>query len=397
MPSPNKRILIAAAALILLLGGTFWLVRTDRTPSTDSGEGSSGARPVASPGVELGAGAAAGAPSKSPALRPADQSALGKLEQHFAKLSAARTAEEARALLEELRLYLRALDPEVAAAIITQFMADGRNADLPLPFAIGEGGFLTTPPTFRVALLDILGWLNPQAALTLGKEILATPTAADEWAIALRNVARLDTGDDAQSYLREKTEELINHPDWQAQPSVGYLNAFDVLVHIEAAESTPLLSTLVQRKDRKDLAHAGFLTLDRLTQRAPDQVLARLAADRALHESRPQMVAQQFARADLREPAQREILTTWLLDPIRTPLELETFSGTYPNHNQMISMNLLTSEAHLNGAELRAHDTAALTQINAWLADPAFSPVHPHLTKSAQRLQRFVQPPAPGP
>ena len=67
-----------------------------------------------------------------------------------------------------------------------------------------------------------------------------------------------------RDYLRAKTEELITNPEWQQNPSVGYLNAFDVLVHVGATESTPLLSDLIQRKDRRDLAHAGFLALDRL-------------------------------------------------------------------------------------------------------------------------------------
>ena len=58
------------------------------------------------------------------------------------------------------------------------------------------------------------------------RDILSKPTSADEWALALRNVGRADN--DA-AYLRSKTEELITNPGWQANPSIGYLNAFDVL------------------------------------------------------------------------------------------------------------------------------------------------------------------------
>ena len=183
---------------------------------------------------------------------------------------------------------------------------------------------------------------------------------------------------------------MITNPTWQAEPSIGYLNAFDVLVHIESTDSAPLLSELVQRKDRKDLAHAGFLTLDRLVQRQPADVLTRLASDRALQQSRPEMVAQQFARADLRDPAQQLIAKAWLLDPARTPVELRSFAGVYPNNNRFISNNLLTQESSQSGDDLAAHDREALQTISSWAADPAFQPVRETLDLIISRLEGFV-------
>ena len=52
-------------------------------------------------------------------------------------------------------------------------------------------------------------------------------------------------------------------------------------------------------------------------------VLTRLKADRALQESRPEMTAQQFARADLRDISQQAIVKSWLLDPSTTPKQLQ--------------------------------------------------------------------------
>ena len=71
-----------------------------------------------------------------------------------------------------------------------------------------------------------------------------------------------------------------------------HLNAFDVLVHTEAVESAPLLTSMVGDHDRRDLAHAAFLTLDRLVQRQPAAMIDTLAADTALAASRPEMTAQ---------------------------------------------------------------------------------------------------------
>jgi hypothetical protein len=306
---------------------------------------------------------------------------------------------DSRQSLQDLKESLLEMPKDEALAVIRGYLANGEDRTTGLSFEIAKDGSLTEWPTFRAFLLDTLSAIDPAAAAAIGREILASPTNADEWALALRNVARGEPLDESAAFLQSKTEELISNPAWQAEPSIGYLNAFDVLVHIGATGSTPLLSNLVQRKDRKDLAHAGFLTLDRLVQRQPTDLLGRLAADRALQESRPEMVAQQFARADVRDSEQREILKSWLLDPARTSVELRSFAGVYPNNNRFVSNNLLTVESTQTGDDLAAHDQAALQTVSEWAADSAFDPVREHLALMLSRLEGFVsardKPPSP--
>jgi hypothetical protein len=308
----------------------------------------------------------------------------------FAAFHPGLSTEEARRSLLDFRKSLTNMPKDEALALIRGFLASGEDRATGLSFEIAKDGSLSEWPTFRSFLLDALLSIDPAAAAAISREILASPTTADEWALALRNIARGEPLDESAPFLQRKTEELIANPAWQAEPSIGYLNAFDVLVHIEATGSTPLLSELVQRKDRKDLAHAGFLTLDRLVQRQPVDLLGRLAADRALQSSRPEMVAQQFARADVRDPGQREILKTWLLDPARTSAELRSFAGVYPNNNRFVSNNLLTVEATQSGDDLAAHDQAALQTVSAWAADAAFEPVREHIALMLSRLEGFV-------
>lgn len=308
----------------------------------------------------------------------------------FAALRAGSATEETRDSLLDLRKSLTEMPKPEALAVIRRFLASGEDRATGLSFEISKDGSLTEWPTFRSFLLDALLAIEPAAAAAIGREILASPTTADEWALALRNVARGEPLDESTAFLQRKTEDLIANPAWQADPSIGYLNAFDVLVHIKATESTPLLSELVQRKDRKDLSHAGFLTLDRLVQRQPVDLLNRLTADRALQESRPEMVAQQFARADVRDPGQREILKAWLLDPSRKSVELRSFAGVYPNNNRFVSNNLLTVESTQSGDDLAAHDQAALQTVSAWAGDAAFEPVREHLALMLSRLEGFV-------
>ncbi|MEO5914556.1 MAG: hypothetical protein ABIS50_10015 [Luteolibacter sp.] len=324
---------------------------------------------------------------RSPGIRPTGESpvaaAFGNLQKSPARADALKT-------LTELQADLKAMPREEAVAWIRSFLNSSDDKPTGLSFVISKQGTLSEWPTFRIFLLDALLAIDPTAAALIGREILTKPTTSDEWALALRNVGKNDASQETNAYLREKTEALIANPAWQADPSIGYLNAFDVLVHTGATESTPLLSSLIQRKDRKDLAHAGFLTLDRLVQQQSSDVLARLSADRTLQESRPEMVSQEFARADLRDAAQREIVKTWLLDPARTGTELRSFAGVYPNNNQFISNNLLTTEASPSGSDLAAHDREALDIITGWEKDPAFSSVQEHLRSMISRLNGFV-------
>jgi hypothetical protein len=292
--------------------------------------------------------------------------------------------------LSDLKNQLDSLPAAEAVAMIREFLASGRDKPTGLSFEIAADGSFKQWPTFRTFLLDTLLAIDPAAAAEISRDILATPTTADEWAIALRNIGRVEDPAASRDFLREKTEELIRNPAWQANPSIGYLNAFDLLVHTESVASTPLLSSLVQNKDRKDLSHAAFLTLDRLVQCRPEEMLGQLAADTALQQSRPEMSAQQFARADLRDERQREIVKSWLLDPARTPAELNSFAGVFPNSNQFVSNNLLTRQNPFTGTDLAAHDREVLEIITAWQQDAAFASVAEHLETMADRLVRFT-------
>ena len=359
--------LLAAGLLAILV----WIAGTpDKSPAprtaTTDGQSSRAAAPVASPLAEIRA----------------------RLREKPDRATALQT-------LKDLQARLKEMPRDEALAWIRSFLASGQDQSTGLAFEIGPGGALTGWPTLRVFLLDALLAIDPAAAATLSRGILQAPTTADEWALALRNVGKAETTAEANAYLRERTEALIANPSWQANPSVGYLNAFDVLVHTRATASTPLLSGLIQQKDRRDLAHAAFLTLDSLVQADPPAVLSQLAADRALQQSRPEMVAQEFARADLRDPAQRALVQAWLLDPARTAAELDNFAAVYPNNNRFVSNNLLTAGVPLAGADLAQHDREVLEIINSWTKDPAFQPIAAQLGVMSTRLNAFIGTPAP--
>ena len=299
--------------------------------------------------------------------------------------------EQGRESLDSLREKLLGRSASEAVAEIEEFLRNGEDRETGLDLQIEAGGKIEGWPTLRVFLLDLLLEIDPEAAARISRDILEKKTSADEWAIALRNVAKGERNVGNRDFLRTKTEELISNAEWQASPSIGYLNAFDVLVYAGATQSAPLLSGLIQNKERRDLAHASFLTMDRLVQRQPVDMLTRLITDRALQESRPEMTAQQFARADLRDPGQQALVKSWLLDPTRTPTQLRNFAATYPNNNKMISQNLLTTEERVSGTDLNAHDREVLAIIRAWRTDSAFESRSEYLAIMDGRVSQFVE------
>lgn len=311
----------------------------------------------------------------------------------YQQLSAKTNPAQVVASLRVLRTQLKTMPAAQAVALIRTFLDSGKDQSTHLSFVLGSDQAFSEWPTFRTFLLDTMLEVNPAAAAALSRDLLDTPTSPDEWAIALRNVGKVDVSLATSDYLRSKTETLIAYPPWQADPSLGYLNAFDVLVHTNATACTPLLSGMIQNKERKDLAHAAFLTLDKLVQRQPANVLALLAADSGLRDNYPEMVAQQFARADLRDPTQREIARSWLQNPSRTDAEFHSFASTFPNANRFVTNNLLTANITPSLEEIQSGDAAALAIIDAWRRDPSFSPVMPHLTIIHQRLSNQLAKP----
>lgn len=364
----KRTIILAISLLLVAVGLLWWQQENARKPGAQVSQHSGGESIKKD--------------SRAPSADPVARSE--------AKLQKPLPREEALGTLRQLQDELRALPANQAVARIQAFLDSGKDRKTGLDFVIGSGGAMKEWPTLRTFLVDALLAIDAQAAARISRGILSKPGNADEWALALRNLARVETSSETRELLIERTQALINNPEWQADPSIGYLNAFDTLVHTDAIESIPLLSGLIQKKDRKDLAHAGFLTLDRIVQRNPVDALQRLTADRTLSASRPEMVAQQFARADLRDTSQREIVRKWLLDPSRTPTELQSFAGVYPNNNQFVSHNLLSSSTQPTGSDLAAHDRAALEIISSWQKDPAFQPVAEQLRTMVARLNQFT-------
>lgn len=345
-----------------------------------------GSRPPA-PATRAPAGATNSTADRPPPQTDARRSLLLRAAQDLKSSSG---AESSRKIFADLRRTLAALPNEVASARIREALDSGADAPSRLGFTIGRDGFLKDPSSLRVFLLDYLGQVDPAAAAAYAERILGSLSSPDEWAVSLRNYARGTTNADARTFLQQKLREMMRHEPWQNDPSVGFLEAFDVAVHAGGTELLPDLSGLLRQNENKAVAHAAYLALDRLTIQDPVAVLAKLEAEPDLMAGREATRANYFARANVGDPQQRTILENYLLDPLRSEAELKAFVGLFPSGNFMVSQNLLTRVSTPSGDAITRQDREALQVVNGWLVDPRFDQLKPRLQDLKTRLENFV-------
>ncbi len=316
-------------------------------------------------------------------------------------------ADKFRAAASELIRAPDAAAKRQAMAALRQALSDGstnltpaairRFLDTRVDAPTGQGfkpagkGPLAEAPTLRTFLLDQLTSLDPAAAAEYARTILGSPDSPDEWAVALKSLALGDTSPAGRQLLEQKTAELLRNDSWQQNPSTGYLEAFDTAVFLGGTNLAPALTDLVRKQDNPAVAHAAYLALDRLVINDTADLLAALQADPGLMQGREATRANYFARADVRDPLQRQVLESYLLDPRIGAAELAQFAGLFPSANYMISQNLLTPTPTPDRASLTARDATSLQTVQDWLADPRFTKLQPQLQRVKQRLEDFAR------
>jgi hypothetical protein len=326
----------------------------------------------------------------SPGGTPAVLGSIQPFNDAAKDLLTATDAQASRKILAKLRAYLLTLPKSVAVRLIDQFLNGKRDALTKLQFTIEKNGLLSSAPTLRVFLLDLLAQVDPQAASQYAMQILSTPGSPDEWAISLRNYALGGSPAATHAFMESKLAEMLANGAWRNDPSVGFLEAFDTAVYTHDTALTPTLSQLMADKDNRAVAHAAYLTLDRLVLSDPATVLGQLESQPDLMQGHELTRADYFARADPGDPQQKAVLESYLLDPNRTQQELNAFAGVYPNENYMISNNLLTQTQTPTYTDIISRDRTALSVVQGWMSDPRFQTVQPQLQTMANRLQMFV-------
>lgn len=301
------------------------------------------------------------------------------IEQLLAKLEAG-TASEAD--LDALKRTLLAADPAVATAAIQAFLATGRDARTGLDFTLRPGGDLDAP-TLRVLLMDVLGRIAKRAggtaAAQLARATLEKKDSADEWAIALRNVAWAEPK--ATAYLAAKAREMLAYAPWRTMPTSGLLEAFDVIVFTKDASLT---ADLAEAQNDPQLRHAADVALDRLAAASPLEVMNYLNANPALLNERPLLRADYFAKADLAAPGQKTALEFYLGRPDIAEAEKTKLLKALATPATFVSENLLTEPPPV--PDDAARERAIRLAVGEWLAGKRFPPLQAQLLQLQRRL-----------
>jgi len=320
-----------------------------------------------------------------PAAESADQSVWAALAEASPSLRVTDSA-----TMRMRREELLAMDAASARAWILGELDRGIDFPTGGDLALGRERRIEGWPSYRTYLLDMLHLVDPALAAEKSRELVAASGSPDEWAVALRNVALGDRSGDADDWLRARSAELLRNEAWRAEPSAGYLNAFDVIVHAGHVALAPELLELSDDRGNRAVRHAAFLALDRLAQAHAGEVLPLLAGAAESFPDSGLMVSNIMARTDVREPAQRQALEAYLLDPARTAEELDGFASVFPNANFHVSNNLLTETAAVAGAEIAERDLASLDVLWEWLQDERFALAHDALGVAYSRVRGFV-------
>ncbi len=287
-----------------------------------------------------------------------------------------------KAALDALRDALAGADPHVALAAIRGFLAGGQDASTGLRFKLGDGHTLEEAPSLRTFLMDELGTISQDAgtadAADMARETLATKGSADEWAIAMRNLAWADP-DGSKSFLAAKARELIEYQPWQSAPTGGYLEAFDVAAY---AGDPSIISDLGPLSSTNSQAgRAALIALQRLSGMAPDQVAAYLNANPDALANAPLRRADYMGSVDLSQPTQLADAETYLNRSDVSEAEKDKFLARLGVPAGFVSDTLVTPETISQGSIIDHRALVNQTAAN-WLASGKF----PTLQGALQQL-----------
>ena len=320
-------------------------------------------------------------PAESGAVQRAESPA-SMLARVFDRL---RSGNLQRGEIAALRRILLAADPHEAMAAILSFLTTGQDARTGETFGIQKGGGLAGAPTFRVMLLDLLGRIARDAgsddALAFSKALLTRKTSADEWAIALRNVAWSAPED--RAFLATKMREMLAYQPWRQQPGAGFLEAFDVIVFTRDVTFASDLAAMANSEDDA-VRRAAAAAMDRLSEMAPLDVMNYLNGHPTEFADRPFLRADYYSKADLSQNQQRQAVEAYLARPDVTVAEKDKLLSVFASPGSFVGDTLVTDSAAADDPPQR---TAGLrAAVGDWLKGNRYPDLANALGQLQQRL-----------
>lgn len=304
---------------------------------------------------------------------------------------------EIRRILRELAAQLRSLPNEVVTAAIRAYLDSGEDEATGLGFKVGEGGLLTDSPSMRMFLLDLFADIDAPDAVGYSIGLLNASDSPGEWALALRNIAWQDEPGHHRELLRGRLSEMLDRQEWLADPDQGFLEVFDLAVHLGDADALREMGSVLGLRDAQGklanngITHAAFLAMDRLTAADPGQTVGLIQSDPEFLDWAPRHRGALMSRADVRDPEQAAAAGQYLLRADVGREERFAFLQLFPNPNGVLADSLISTPATpMDVSSGMERDRAALELVRGWLRDSRFQGVRTELLATEARLARFV-------
>jgi hypothetical protein len=322
---------------------------------------------------------------------------LQGLRQFLEDLRTAVPREEVRRRLAALKGQVHNADPAVAAAAIISALESGEDGQTGLSYVVGSEGVMAETPTYRTALLDLLGQTDPFRSAEYSRKLMSDTNSQDEYSLALRNLAWTNAHGRLDAELQDWFGAMLLRDEWRQSPTLGYLEAFDVATATGSlTQVADVIETLPDpvRDGEKLVGRAAFVALDRMMMADPSKVVESFLKDPALLAKSPVQRASIMSRLDLRNPEQKALLRDYLRRSDHAKGELAYFAEIFPNGNYLSSHRLITPwQSGLSMDQLAELDRITSLTLKAWMADPAFAGLKDHLQAVISRLDEFASEP----
>ena len=279
-------------------------------------------------------------------------------------------------------------DPQVLAGVIGQLLRQGDDAATGIPFESGPGGALRGWPTLRVFLLDLLAVTDPDLAGVIAREVLATTTSAEEFAVALKPLLLGGPWQAPAAELEGHFSKLLGNPAWQ--DNTGFAEALDLSRAAALPGTTAILARWIDRSP--PALEAGIMALHETAAAHPGLAVELIASNGDLFDARPELRASLLARATISDPRQAAGIESYLRDPSIPAPEKQKFLSLFPLRSASTGYRLYGSPpSPFDEAAVRADDRAALDAAGRWQADPVLAGLQADLQALERRLQDWVR------
>ncbi len=317
-------------------------------------------------------------------------------DEFVTKFESSKSERESFAIYTALRDRLLSMNEEAAAKLISDYLNSGKDVNTDLGFAVGPDGVLETAPTLRTLLLDLLMQFDPAGAVDFARDLIANPASADEYAMALRNLAWYDLKGDMRVEVGSAFSAMLDQTKWLSSPSDGFLEAFDLAIFVGNEQAVLDLASVINLEDddgtlvENGVSRAAFMALDRLALENPDLLLSMIERDPEFLEHAPRQRASIMARLDVREPGRGAAILKYLNSGIPAE-EIRGFAKAFPNQNFSFGNRLVSSQEESNSiAEVLEIDKASLKWVRNSLNKGSSEEVTNAIASIGNRLERYI-------